>query len=255
MELWSLQHIKTLIPSVLFMFLLGAILRLTIGKKSEKIRMIPLKIIGVLLVLLEIGKQALSLQRGYDLYHLPFHYCSIYIFALPVIAFYQGKHKNTVREVGSALTAALFLIMLIYPSLIYSGANIEEFFQDYFSMHTVVFHNLVMLAWVLMVALDIPEFGKAAIKPLVLFLGGFCVISATMAQLLQTNFANFYSCNIPPLENLRISLQGVLGYGFTQFLYVIIVSAVTVGFSLLFYGIGRLPRQLLNKMRSANKVS
>ncbi|MBO5836502.1 MAG: hypothetical protein J6Q92_01250, partial [Oscillospiraceae bacterium] len=90
--------------------------------------MIPLKIIGVLLVLLEIGKQALSLQRGYDLYHLPFHYCSIYIFALPVIAFYQGKYKNTVREVGSALTAALFLIMLIYPSLIYSGANIEEFF-------------------------------------------------------------------------------------------------------------------------------
>lgn len=255
MELWSVQHIKTLIPAILFMFLFGTILRFTIGKKDETIRMIPLKIIAVLLVLLEIGKQVLSLQRGYDLYHLPFHYCSIYIFALPVIAFYRGKYKTVVREVGSALTAALFLIMLIFPSLIYSGANIDEFFQNYFSMHTVAFHNLVMLAWVLMVALDIPEFGKAEIKPLVLFLAGFCVVSATMAQVLQTNFANFYSCNIPPLENLRISLQGVLGYGLTQTLYVLIVSAVTVVFSLLFYTISRLPRRLLNRVRFASKVS
>lgn len=251
MELWSTQHVKTLLPAIAVMVILGVVMRFAIGKKDADIRMIPLKVIAVLLVILELGKQGLSLWRGYDLYHLPFHYCSLYIFVVPVVAFYRGKHKDLVREIGSALTAALFLIMLIYPALIYSAWDIENLFASYFAFHTVVFHNLVMLAWVLMVALEIPDYTtKAAPKALALFLAGFCVVSATMAHLLKTNYANFYSCNVPPLEAVRVGVQNVLGYGFTQVLYVLAVSAVTVGVSALFYGVCRLVRLLLVKALS-----
>ena len=61
-----------------------------------------------------------------------------------------------------------------------------------------------------------------------------------MAQLLQTNFNNFYSCNIPPLEELRLSLQGALGYGLTQLLYVLIVSLLDLLVVLLCWRIIRI---------------
>lgn len=241
MELWTVEHIKTLLPALAVMIGIAAVLRKTLGGKPEQIRMIPFQIIAVLLVALEVGKQGLSLARGYDLYHLPFHFCSLFIFALPAMAFYRGEKRQTVRGIAAALCAALFLLMLIYPNLIYSGGNIREFFTDYFSFHTVAFHNLVMLAFVLMVALriHIPA-PKGEAKAVVLSTVVFCVVSATMAQLLKTNYANYYSCNIPPLKAVRVNLQGVLGYGFTQLLYILIVSMLNIVFVLGAYWLYRL---------------
>ena len=246
MELWSAEHVRTLLPALVVMVVIAAVLRLTLGKKSLKIRMIPLQVLACILLLLEVGKQVLSMQRGYDLYHLPFHFCSLFLFTVPFAAFYHGKHQKTVGAINSAVCASLFLLMLIYPALIYSGGNINEFFTDYFSFHTVAFHNIVMLAFLLIVALDLhTPAPKGECKANLLFTIGFCVVSATMAQLLKTNYANYYSCNIAPLEAVRVSLQGVLGYGLTQLLYILIVSALNVVFVQLSYWFFRLLRFLL----------
>ena len=64
MQLWTKEHALTLIPAIIIMLLLGLLARKTLGNKSRKIRMIPLQIIAVLLLLLEVGKQAVSLYRG-----------------------------------------------------------------------------------------------------------------------------------------------------------------------------------------------
>lgn len=245
MELWTLEHTKTLLPALVVMVLLALVLRITIGNKPLKIRMIPLQVLACILVALEIGKQVLSLQEGYDLYHLPFHFCSLFIFALPVMAFYRGTHQQTVFGVISALCAALTLLMLIYPNLIYSAANIGEFFTNFFSFHTVAFHNVVILFFVLIIALEVhTPAPKGEPKAAMLVTVGFCVVSATMAQLLKTNYANYYSCNIPPLEAVRISLQGVLGYGFTQLLYVLIVSLLNILFVQGSYWVYRFLRKI-----------
>ena len=255
MELWSREHMMTLLPALAVMIVIAAVLRAWLGKKDMKIRMIPFQILAVILFILEIGKQVVSYRGGYDLYHLPFHFFSLFIFALPAMAFYNGKHRQRVWCVGAALCAALMLLMLIYPNLIYSAANIREFFSNYFSFHTVAFHNVVMLAFVLIVALE----GRAPVpkgeqKAVVLFTVGFCVVSATMAQLLKTNYANFYSCNIAPLEAVRVSLQGVLGYGLTQLLYVLIVSALNVLFVLGAYWVYRGLRSVCLTRKEACRV-
>lgn len=105
MELWSKAHIKTLLPGIGIMILLSLILRVFLGKKPLKIRMIPIQIIACLLVLLEIGKQVTSFQNGYDLYHIPLHYCSLFLFTLPVMAFYRGRHHRTVFGLRRAIFA------------------------------------------------------------------------------------------------------------------------------------------------------
>jgi hypothetical protein len=197
---------------------------------------------------LEIGKQAVSLSRGYDLYHLPFHFCSLFIFMLPIMAFYKGKHMQKVRAVTAALCASVFLMMLIYPSLIYSAWDITHFTSDYMAFHTVLFHNIVMFAFVLIVALGIhtPE-QKGEQKAALLFIVCFCVISATMAQLLKTNYNNFYTCNIPVFEALRLAVQQALGAGAAQAFYICSVTVMDILFMWGAYWFYRLMRRITNK--------
>ncbi len=252
MELWTTAHTQTLLPAFVVMLAVAWLLHLLLGNKSHKIRMIPIQIIACLILVLEVGKQFYSFQHGYDLYHLPFHFCSLFIFMLPIMAFYRGKGKQTVYGITSALTMSVCVLMLIYPSLIYSAANIEEFFTNYLSFHTVAFHNLVMFAAILIPALKVHEpQKKGANKPLILFMLGFCAVSATMAQLLKTNFNNFYQCNIPPLELVRQAVETACGTTAAMIMYVLIVTVIDILFVLGSYQLYLLVRRLFWGARAA----
>ncbi len=248
MELWSPNHVKTLLPSFIIMIISGVFLKIFIGKKSEKIRMIPFQICTVFLLVIEIIKQVMSIAEGYDLYHIPLHFCSLFLYLLPAMSFYNGKYKDKVRAVTTTVCASLFLLMAIYPSVIYSGDAIQGTFDNFWDFHTTAFHTVATFTFVLIVCLDLykPNFKKDMIS-VVVFIAVYCIVAGSMAQILQTNFNNFYSCNVPPLEELRISLQPTLGYGLTQTLYVIIVSIVNLIFVSIAYQLFRLLNFLINK--------
>lgn len=248
MQLWTYAHAVTVIPAVVVMIIIASILRLTIGKKPMKIRMIPFQILACTAFAIEVGKQIVSFARGYDLYHIPLHFCSLFIFALPTMAFYKGKHRQTVTAVTTALCAALFSLMLIYPSLIYSEGNIRNFFCGYMDFHTVAFHNIVMFEFILILFLDLhtPDIKRDA-KAIILFTICFCITAASMAQIIKTNFANFYTCNVPVLESVRQSMQKVIGYPLTQLIYVLINSLLHIIFVFVFYCLYSLISRLFRK--------
>ena len=85
-------------------------------------------------------------------------------------------------------------------------------------------------------------------KPVTLATLTYCIIGATAAQLLKTNFNNFYQCNIAPLEQVRQSLQGVLGAGLTQVLYVLIVITLDLAFVVGCYWLHRLLSRCVSKL-------
>ena len=252
MELWSQNHVKTLLPSFIIMIILGVVLRIFLGKKSEKIRMIPFQICTVFLLILEVIKQVKSFVDGYDLYHIPLHFCSLFLYVLPAMAFYSGKHKDKVRAITTTVCASLFLLMTIYPSVIYSGDAIAGTFKNFWDFHTTVFHTVATFTFVLIVCLDLykPNLKKDLLAILVFF-AIYCVIAGVTSQILETNFNNFYHCNVPPLENLRVSLQEPLGYGVAQTLYVIVVSIVNLIFVNLSYQLFRLLNFLTLKIEKA----
>lgn len=250
MELWTKAHAASLLPAFAAMLVITFVLGKLLGKKPHRVRMIPVQIIAVVLVILEIGKQAVSLSQGYDLYCLPFHYCSLFVFALPLFAFYRGKHQNAVYGVVSALCCALTLMMVVYPNLIYPAGSVTGYFKSYMSFHTVTFHNLVVLAFCLILALRLQEHREKKEQVyLVLAVLGFCLVAATLAQLLKTNFANFYSCNIPVLETVRESLRLSIGEWVAQGVYIAIVAAVHILGSYGAYWLYRLLHRLLQPAR------
>lgn len=246
MQLWTRDHAMTVLPTLAGMLVLCAVLRIALRKKSLETRMLPLKIIGVLIVLLEIGKQCVSFSRGYDLYHIPLHYCSLFIFMIPLMAFYRGKYQDKVGCITAAICGAEFGLMLIYPNLIYGDWNIRLFFTNYLDFHTVAVHNLIMLAFLFIVglALHTPA-KKGEVKAVVIFILCFCAISASMAHILKTNYNNFYQCNIPLLETVRQAVAGVLGTTVAQIFYVLCVSIMNVLFTVAFYWVYRGLRRLV----------
>lgn len=245
MELWTPEHIRTLLPSLGVMLLVAVALRILLINKPLKIRLIPFQVLACIIVALEIGKQGLSLAQGYDLYYLPFHFCSLFIFVLPAMSFYKGKHTQTVYAITAGVSAAMFLLMLIYPNLIYGANNILAYTDEYISFHTVTFHNIVMMEFLLILLLELHTPANCELRALTFFTIGFCVVAATMAQLLKTNYANFYSCNIPVLEAVKNTMVGVLGAFWTQVLYVLIVATLHVLFVMMSYGLYRLARKAI----------
>lgn len=247
MQLWTKEHAITVLPSLAVMLLLCWVLRITLGKKSFETRMLPFKILAVIVVLLEIGKQALSFAQGYDLYHIPLHYCSLFIFMLPVMAFYRGKHQAKVGAITAALCGSEFLMMIIYPNLIYGSWNVQAYFQGYFDFHTVTVHILIMLAFLLILALNLhTPAKKGEQKAVIIFMLCFCAVSASAAQLLETNFNNFYVCNIPPLEAVRQAVEAVTGTLVAKIFYVLCVTAMDLLFTSGAYWMYRGLRKLVS---------
>ena len=248
MTLWTPTHVRTLLPAIIIMILIAVVLRLVLGKKSIKARRIPFQILACLLVVLEIIKQVLSMKNGYDLYHLPFHFCSLLIFLPIVMSFYHGRHERTVTAITSAVAAAILLLTTIYPDLIYSAQAVEGFTESFFNFHTVAFHNIAILLFLLIPALNLHlPASKGEMKKIWLFILAFCAVSSSMAHLLKTNFNNFYSCNVAPLEALRQSVEAALGGTVAAILYVLVVTLANILFVTAAYWFYRLLNWLFNK--------
>lgn len=232
MQLWTEEHFWQLLPTVFLMVVIAIILGRLLGKKPLKIRMIPFQILAVILLLAEIGKQAISFHRGYDLYHIPFHVCSLFIFLIPAMAFYRGRYARSVRSITCSVCVSLILFMVVYPNLIYSPDNITGFFDDYFNFHTVFSHNLVIFAFILILALKLHsiEREQSDLKPMVLFSTSYALIAAVMSQILKTNYSNFYSCNIPPVGALVASVKASIGNALGQLLYISVLFILHVLF-------------------------
>ena len=74
-----------------------------------------------------------------------------------------------------------------------------------------------------------------------------------MAQVLKTNFANYYTCNIAPLEAVRLQIQDVLGVIPTKLLYIAILSVLNLAFVYGSYWLYRLVRHVLCSLQKKEK--
>ena len=218
MSLWTKEHLITVIPTFSAFFIIAVILRKLLINKSLKTRMIPIKIIAVIILVLEIIKQFYSIKIGYNYFYLPLHFCSIFVYFLPLMAFYRGKGSSAINSLTCSALLSLTIGMLVMPQIIYSKYRFLTLFSDYYSFHTVFFHNLVVFAFFIVVALDLhkPSGTKKELLFISLFASCYNVVSATFAHLLQVNFSNFLFSNIDFVYDFVIKLKTIVGDVFIQ---------------------------------------
>lgn len=145
----------------------------------------------------------------------------------------------------------LMVFMIVYPDMIYSAGNIRDYFKTYSDFHTVTFHTLVCFVFVLIIALKLYDFDtKRDMKIIPIWFTIFCVISATMAQILKTNYNSFYDCNIDAIETIRVNLISQIGW-WGQLIFVICIYIVNIMFAFACYWIVRGVITLAKKIKDA----
>ncbi len=241
MGLWTLTHLYQILPTFLIFTVIAIIAAKTLGKCERSVRYIPLKIITVIILLLEIAKQINAARGGgYDLYALPFHYCSLFLYLLPFHSFYHGKYSHFTDAAAFGCLASLTVDMLLMPAVIYSENNVLNYFSAFGDFHTVTFHNLVVLYFILTLALKLYELKTAHdLKVMAGFLAVYVTIAAILSYALKVNFHNLYQCNIPLLESVRIAAVNAMGI-FGTLLYVFILFILTILFAFGAYFLARL---------------
>ena len=230
MGLWTKDHVNTIFPTFAIMILIALLMRPLLLKKSYEIRMIPIKIISILLVLAEVGKQVYSISIGYNFFHFPLQFCSMFVFILPVFAFYRGKWQSEVGSIACAAMIVLLFGMLIVPNVIYNASAIQNFFTDFLSFHTVFFHMAVMFALFLSLALDL-HLPKGNRREL-LFITGFEVVfsalAASASQIFQENYSSFLYPSVEFLvdvvENIKLAIGALQG----TILYTVLLAILHV---------------------------
>lgn len=240
--LWTRLHVYVIIPTIIVSIIVSYILAFSLKDKDEKKKMIPITVVTVVLLLLEVWKQARGFVVGYDLYWLPFHFCSLFLYTLPLIAFYNGKYKEGVRVLAGTVAACLFMFMVVYPDVVYGENAIISCYKyitkqggGFSEFHSVFFHGIALFAYFLFAIQNICKFDtKRDLKIIVLFFVGYCVIVGTLSQLIKTNFNNFYHSNAPFIEPIRESMIDKWGY-FGQIVYILMVSAGTIIVPILSY--------------------
>lgn len=237
MELWTNEHAYLLPGSFVLMACASYGLSKLLKDKPYHIKIIPIKIIGIFLIQIELMKQIYSLTRegGYSLSDLPFQFCSFFIVVIPISGFYTGTHKDEVHSITSSWCMSLLLLTCIYPNIIYGSYSIKNYFTDFRGFHTVTFHELAIFAYFIIIALRIHVPKKICLIPQVIFAACFSIFAALMSNILKKNFANFYTCTVSPIDDVKIQLQKDYGYWGIQILYIFIVAVVHVVFVILNY--------------------
>ena len=257
MELWTYEHFLAIVPAFVIFVIISLVLRKFLINKPLHIRMIPFQGATVVLLIAELIKQIVSFGYNgevYRMYSLPLHVCSLFLFLLPLMAFYKGKWSDLINTIACTVCGALTLFMVIIPTMLYPANEIREWYTNYLFFHTVFFHDWVLFIFILILALNLHECEKKTyLKEVAIFGLGYSIVAASCSYLLKTNFSNFYECNMPPVKALVDSISASAGQTFGTLFYVVVLTFLHIGFFILSYYIYRLIAKLIKKIESKFK--
>lgn len=249
MGLWTREHFIAIIPAWVVFIGIAILLRRLLAGRDDRVRRIPLQVITAVILVLEVIKQVKSLIEGYDLYFLPFHYCSLFLYLIPLHSFLRGRAREWIAPVTAACGASLVLFMAIVPTVVYSAENVLHITTEFISFHTVVFHHLVCLYMFCAVALGDFRFDtRRDLRKTAIFLAIYVAVATALSFALDVNFHNLKHCNFALVEDVRVALVGAVGW-LGQAVYDAVLFVMTIVFAYLSYGVLRLVLRLIDKRK------
>jgi small-conductance mechanosensitive channel len=233
---WSETNVRTLLPAVLAMALFSLWMRNLLLHKPDRIQRIPFLVLTILLLILEVIKQAVEISHGYiGYYAVPLHFSSIFLYLYPLAHFTKGRFSRRMEGIAGLASGMSGLFLILFPMVVI-GDSAGGFFQSFGSFHTVVYHYALVLYFFLFITLErhVPDW-KTDLKGLFLVITIYTAIAAPAANILKTNFNSYYTCGFGPAEILRQQFVSMWGLWPTQIIYTLIMYAATLFFGFVIF--------------------
>ena len=214
---WSSSDVIFLPIALAIIIVITVILHFTMQDRSKNIRKIPLHIITGLILVLEIAKQVYYIVVGYNYQAIPLHFCSLFLYAFPLMMWTKGKFQLTGNALALVSTSMLLICFYLSPGNILGATSTANFFNDFVSFQTVTYHHLALLYLFVGLGLDLFDFDIANI---VYFWCGFAfysIIVVIVANIVHTEFISLLEDMITILKELRVKF-GMAIYSVVTFL-------------------------------------
>ena len=231
---WTEMDKKVLPIALLIVINLTLVIYLIFRKKSDKIKNIPLIVIAILMLIMEITKQILSIRRGYDLWHMPLHFCSLFLYWFPLMAFFKdGKVKRFGTTMSYASAMTVFFCFYLYPGKILGGNNTANIFNSFFTFHTFTYHHLIFLYLFVGLSLNMFKLNKSCFMHIVIGISLYGVVALSFAYILDANYCNLLVSDIDFVEKWRQNI-GQVPYVIGVYLFGVGLECLVCGAKLLF---------------------
>ena len=247
--MWTLNDI--IILPITFLIMLGIVLvtKFLLKNRSDKIKRIPFIIITSVFLILEVIKQIIWIWEpggNYNLFWIPLHICSIFIYATPLALFTKQNSKVSNTFWALSLIGALMVTVGLYivPEVIMSACNTIFTPQaNFLTYQTFIYHNLIVMFLMFWIALNpFQPSKKDLIKASVIF-SAFMAFCAVMAHALQTDFMRYLNF---PISLIDIVLEKA-GYFLYDFLIWGMCTIAVFGSSLVIFYYLKIKERYKNK--------
>lgn len=202
---------KKILPPVLLLIIVVAItLALLLKDKSKRVRSIPTALIAIALLFIEVIKQRWNIRGEFNYYHLPLHYCSLFVILIPLGELCGSFGDRVFRPVATYLSFTVAVGMYLFPQSILGGAC-ENFGVTFYGTHSFIFHHLVVLYFALVLFLDlykpsVRDIAKVGTLGII-----YILIAIPAAYIFDENYCNFLTSTLDELEAYRLE-NGQLAY-------------------------------------------
>lgn len=233
MTFWTIDHVKTVLPFIFISFLLTYVIAFFLRDKKESIKIIPIRIVIVLLDVLEIIKLIyLAVNKTITLFSIPLHLSSLFVFIGPIYCLYTYKRENrfakAINSTFYAYTLVEAILITLNPNIVYSSSSINTFFTSFNSFHSIFYHDSMYVICFLLVMLKMVKSDvKKDLINVAICMVPFFVFEAIMANILKTNYNNMYYCSIDFIDAVRVKWTNFSPF-FGQLLYVVIMICVNM---------------------------
>lgn len=224
---WSKSDALVLPIALAVIIVSAVVMRLILRNKSEFYRSLPLKFLAALIVALEIGKQLeYIIWLSYSVYVLPMHFCSTFIWLMPLAQFTKGKVKDFFKPMPLFYSFLVFVLMYVYPHVLLGDAT-SYLFDNFSASHSFLYHHTIVAYLIFSIALGDYKPRKKDWISLVAGVAFYTTYAVPVAYTLKSNYVNILYSSFPPFEALRQSLVKI-NYVFGQVVYDFILFAVAV---------------------------
>lgn len=231
-EMQYSEYDKRILPlAFIIMVALVVLLAVLLRHRSEQVRGIPTAIVAAALLFIEVLKQRWNILGEFDYYMLPFHYCSLFLVVIPLGELLGRWGRRIFRPIATYMTFIVSCGIYLFPNAIL-GSACETVGTEFYGTHSFVFHHLVVLYFLLVVALRLYRPNMNDILHVGMVGTVYLSFALPLTYLFDKNYCNLLESALPILEEFRLA-EGQVAYTVAIALFLTLGSMIV---SLLYFG-------------------
>lgn len=227
--MFSFKYIESVIALVvgLIIFTILAIVGgILLKKKDDKTRLLPIKIVWLILIIMEIMKIYYLIGRDQGFYpnRYPIVFCSIAMFTYPIFCFKKNKYSEIALGISTIpmLISVIFVLLTVgNNALIQSNGNFSII-----HFHSIIYHLLIYAVSLYIIINRLYKFEFKKSLGVGLFLSGY-ILMATVLSLYIDGDISFFGPGFNSSSYLAF-LYNSVGYVSGNLLVAIAFTLVSI---------------------------